>query len=189
MNNTTKIRLFTDNRVKMAVPLKPQPDYPLFPEPNFLIFENIWPQDGLIVPFPNLQGKIEPTECVNSLSRLVYREWLEGENGKEPSMREVVFDEIGNIAFPEDYFLAFKNHKNMIANAAVINQFLPLFSFRGCLKNYKLEYDPAQSEKYLAAVEAAKLEAEESQAKVVNGMLQEEVPPVPPPPAETPEES
>jgi len=175
MNATSTIQLFTERRVKMALPLKPQPGCELNPEPNFLIFENIYPQDGLVEPFPSMNGTIEPTECVNSLCRLVYREWLEAENGKEASMREVVYDEIGNLAFPEDYFLAFKNHKNMIASAAIVNHFLPLFSFRGCLKNYKLEYDPTQSQLYLDAVEAAKLEAEESQA-AVNGMLQEEAP-------------
>jgi hypothetical protein len=174
MTNNTKIRLFTDNRVKIAVPLKPQPDCKLNPEPNFLIFENIWSQDGLVVPFPNIQGIVEPTECVNSLCRLVYREWLEPGNNKDAEMREVVFDEIGNIPFPEDYFLVFKNHKNMIPQAAVINQFLPLFKFRGCLEGYKLEYDPAQSELYLEAVEAAKIEAEEANDILVNGMLQEQ---------------
>lgn len=150
MNN--ELNLF--NAGKIALPLKAQANSTLSPQPNFLIIENIF--DYITRPFPNVQGVLEETECMNSVMKLVYREVLPAENGKAEEIREVLLDNIGNIAIPEDYVFIFKNHQRMIENAQVINMFLPFFQFRGILKNYKLEYNPLESEKYLLLLEESK---------------------------------
>jgi len=150
MNN--QLNLF--NAGKIAIPLKEQANSELNPQPNFLIIENIF--DYMLRQFPNAQGVLEETECMNSLMKLVYREVLPAENGKVEEIREVLLDNIGNIAIPEDYVFIFKNHQRMIENAQVINMFLPFFQFRGILKNFKLEYNPLKSEEYLVLLEESK---------------------------------
>lgn len=88
--------------------------------------------------------------------KLVYREILPAENGKNEEIREVLLDNVGNIAIPEDYVFIFKNHQRMIDNAHIINMFLPMFQFRGILKNQKLEYNPLKSQEYLVLLEESK---------------------------------
>lgn len=139
---------------KIAIPLKMQQGSLLNPQPNFLIIENIF--DYITTKFPNAQGVLEDTECQNSYMRLVFREILPAENGKNEEIREVLLDNVGNIAIPEDYAFIFKNHQRMIENAHIINMFLPMFQFRGILKNQKLEYNPLKSQEYLVLLEESK---------------------------------
>lgn len=85
--------------------------------------------------------------------KLVYREILPQENGKGQEIREVLLDNVGNIFIPEDYVGVFKNHQRMIQYEQVLNTFLPMFKFRGCLKGFKLEYDASKSTRYLELLE------------------------------------
>lgn len=152
MNKNIEILLF--NAGKIAIPLKKQETSSLNPQPNFLIIENIF--DYSVQKIYNLKGELEDTECMNSYMKLVYREVLPAEDGKMEEIREVLLDNIGNIYIPEDYVGVFKNHQRMIQYAEVLNTFLPFFNFRGILKGFKLEYDPAQSQRYLDLVEELK---------------------------------
>lgn len=68
-------------------------------------------------------------------------------------MREVLLDNVGNIYIPEDYVPVFKNHERMIQHEQVLNTFLPMFRFRGCLKGFKLQYDAEKSKRYLELLE------------------------------------
>lgn len=152
MNKQLEVKLFSAG--KIALPLKTQTGSTLNPQPNFLIIENIF--DYSVQKIYNIQGELEDTECMNSFMKLVYREILPNENGKAEEIREVLLDNIGNIYIPEDYVGVFKNHQRMIEHAQVINAFLPMFKFRGILKNFKLEYDPTESQRYLDLIEELK---------------------------------
>jgi len=147
-----QVQLF--NAGKIAIPLKQQETSTINPQPNFLIIENIF--DYITTMFPNAQGELEETECQNSYMKLVYREILPNENNKSMEVREVLCDNVGNIAIPEDFVGIFKNHQRMIDNTQVINTFLPMFNFRGYLKGFKLEYDPIKSTEYVNLLEEIK---------------------------------
>lgn len=147
-----KIRLFDAG--KIAVPLKHQEGCDLNLQPNFLIIDNIFEFSTQKV--YSLQGNLEEMEVMNSYMKLVYREILPEENGRGMEIREVLMDNIGNIFIPEDYVPVFKNHQRMIGYEQVLNTFLPMFKFRGCLKSFKLEYDKQASLDYLANVELQK---------------------------------
>lgn len=151
MNNSIHLDLLTFNAGKIAIPLKKQEDSVLNPQPNFLIIENIFDYSKQKV--YNLQGKLEEMEVMNSYMKLVYREILPEENGKGQEMREVLLDNVGNIYIPEDYVMVFKNHERMIQHEQVLNTFLPMFRFRGCLKGFKLEYNADESRRYLELLE------------------------------------
>ena len=151
MNNSIHLELLTFNAGKIAIPLKIQEDSTLNPQPNFLIIENIFNYSKQNV--YNLQGELEETEVMNSYMKLVYREILPEENGKGQEMREVLLDNVGNIYIPEDYVGVFKNHERMIKHEELLNTFLPMFKFRGCLKGFKLQYDAEKSKRYLELLE------------------------------------
>jgi hypothetical protein len=144
--------LFAAN--KIAIPLKKQEGLLLNPQPNFLVIENIF--DYLEAPFPNDKGEIVNLECRNTFMKLVYREILPAENGKEEAIREILMDDIGNIPIPEDYEFILKNHNRLITHKDILNSFLPLFKFRGVLKGFILQYDDEKSQEYLDFIEAEK---------------------------------
>lgn len=154
MNNSIHLELLTFNAGKIAIPLKHQESSTLNPQPNFLIIENIF--DYSKQKIYNLQGELEEMEVMNSYMKLVYREILPEENGKGQEIREVLLDNVGNIYIPEDYVGVFKNHQRMIEYEQLLNTFLPMFKFRGCLKGFKLEYDIEKSRKYLQLLEELK---------------------------------
>ena len=149
-NQASELDLFTKNRVKIALPLKPQPDCELNPEPNFLIMENIWTEDYIYkAMFPPNHPSAVMVECARARMRLVYREMLPADEYKPTEMREVIFDEMGTLDFPEEYIGLFNRHDRAIKSETLINSLLAMFQFRGCLKGYKLEYDAAKSQKFL----------------------------------------
>jgi hypothetical protein len=145
MSRNLNLRLFDAG--KIAIPLKAQPDCPLNPEPNFLIIESIF--DAIMAPFPTPTGEFVNVECMNTYMKLVYREILPEANGKPADIREVLMDNVGNIAIPDDYVRVFRNHERMVENEELINTFLPMFNFRGVLAGYKLEFDANRSQAYL----------------------------------------
>lgn len=143
----TNIELRLYDAGKIAIPLAPDQNSTLNPQPNFLIIENIF--DYIDAPFPDGNGGIIMRECQNTFMKLVYREVLLESNGKPEEIREVLMDNVGNIPIPEEYVAFVKNHERMVKKATELNQLLSLFSFRGILAGHTLAYDPALSTHFL----------------------------------------
>lgn len=131
----------------VAIPLKYQEDSDLNPQPNFLIIDNIFDYKKTFVNFPD--GSINEIEARNTTMRVVYREILPEQHGKEEEIREVVFDDVGNIWIPFGYDFFLRNQESLIINEEIINEWMNLFQFRGFLEGYKMEYDKTKSEDYL----------------------------------------
>ena len=152
MNNPNlELQLFDGGRI--AVPLAPMPKSTLKPKPNFLIIENVY--DLITVPFPTPDGKVEMTECEYYTMKLVYREILPAEEGKQAMIRTVTMDEIYSQPVPVDFHSIFTSQKRLIAATETLNSYLPLFQFRGILKGYVLQHDPVASQRYLDLKEEA----------------------------------
>ena len=131
----------------IAIPLKHQEDSTLNPQPNFLVIERVF--DYLTVPLKQPDGSEVSVECQNTLMKLVYREILEEKEGREEIIREMVLDEVGNIYLPFVYIPKIRNHEALIENEKFVNHWMTMFSFRGVLEGFKVEYDPKKSQEYL----------------------------------------
>lgn len=168
MNTMTIKDLFRANVI--AIPLKTQEGFPLNPQPNFLVIDNIFSTSKERV--YNINGELEEMICMNSLMKLVYREILPEENGKQEMIREVIMDNIGNLFIPMNFVPVLQSHEMMVQQEAVLNSFLPLFKFRGILKGFILKYDKEKSLEFLNYSEEPVVEP------VVEEPTQEEIAPL-----------
>ena len=131
----------------IAVPLKYQEESTLNPQPNFLVIEKVFGFQK--VPLMQPTGVEELIECQNTLMKLVYREILPKTSSKEEIVREIVMDEIGNIFLPFIYIPSLRNQLALSQNKPLIDTWMTMFSFRGVLEGFKVEYDVTKSVNYL----------------------------------------
>ena len=134
----------------IAIPLKYQEDSLLNPQPNFLIIERVF--DYRVVPMKQPNGTETPMECQNTIMKLVYREILPKIDNREEMIREIVMDDIGNIYLPFIYISKVRSHQALIDNELFINNWMTMFSFRGVLEGFKVEYDKEKSQEYLEKI-------------------------------------
>ena len=134
----------------ITIPLKHQEDSLLNPQPNFLVIDKVFGYNT--VPLKQPDGSEALVECQNTLMRLVYREVLEEDNEREGVIREIVMDEIGNIYLPFMYIPKVRNHEALVQNEDFVNHWMTMFSFRGVLEGFNVEYDKERSEEYLEKI-------------------------------------
>lgn len=134
-----------------AIPLLKNEDSTLNPQPNFLVIDNIF--DFKTIPFQYPDGTITDTEVATVSMRIVYRENLPAVDGKEKSYREVVFDEPDNVQVPYLQMLQARNQLALIENEDMVNYWLSMFSFRGCLEGFDMIYDRDRSLDLLGLLE------------------------------------
>lgn len=123
----------------IAIPLEKTEG--LNPSPNFLIFESQFGKT--IAPFQNLQtGEIEETECVQTVYKIVNREFLEpNEIYSKREMIERSLLPAENLHVPIDLLPLFFSYERIKTNVEIVNLALSKFTFRGSLKDLSLKVD------------------------------------------------
>lgn len=129
-----------DNRLMsanyFAIPLEINEDSSLFPQPNWLIIDNIFGK--LTSELPTLGNVI----CAQSVYKLVYREILPANTdlGRVEEMREVIYEN-QNQPIPISVVPYFSSYEILKTHIDEVNMLLSLFQFRGVLTNFKLKVD------------------------------------------------
>lgn len=129
-----------DNRLMsanyFAIPLEINEDSSLFPQPNWLIIDNIFGK--LTSELPTLGNVI----CAQSVYKLVYREILPANTdlGRVEEMREVIYEN-QNQPIPISVVPYFSTYEILKTHIDEVNMLLSLFQFRGVLTNFKLKVD------------------------------------------------
>ena len=134
----------------IAIPLKHQEDSLLNPQPNFLVIDKVFGYNT--VPLKQPDGSTALVECQNTIMKLVYREILPKIDNREEMIREIVMDEIGNIYLPFMYIPKVRNHEALVQNEDFVNHWMTMFSFRGVLEGFNVEYDKEKSQEYLEKI-------------------------------------
>lgn len=129
-----------DNRLMsanyFAIPLEINEGSSLFPQPNWLIIDNIFGK--LTLELPTLGNVI----CAQSVYKLVYREILPAniDLGRVEEMREVIYEN-QNQPIPISVVPYFSSYEILKTHIDEVNMLLSLFQFRGVLTNFKLKVD------------------------------------------------
>lgn len=160
MNNDIQLKLQLFQAPILAIPLKNQPSSKLYPQPNFLIVDNIF--DRQKANFPDGKGGVKEVTCSNTALRLVYRNLVQGEEGSFSRMEVLQYNAKGSRDFFNQLIsktladVVDEGHEEMIANAEIINTYLPMLKFDGYLSDFTLEYDVEKSKEYLELLEESR---------------------------------
>lgn len=129
----------------LAIPLKANEGHSLFPQPNFLVIENIFGRAKAEIP---TMGEVV---VQNSVYKIVYREILAAneELGGGEEMREIVY-ESANQAVPILIVPALSDYSYLTASVEQVNAMLSLFRFRGSLAGFQLIVDEDKVEEIIA---------------------------------------
>lgn len=129
-----------DNRLYqsgyLAIPIKANENNPLFPQPNWMVIENIFGKLTATLPV------LGETLCKQSVYKLVFREILlaNEELGRAEQMNEIIYENT-NQPIPAVISGAFDTHEILKTYINEVNQMLSLFQFRGKLQGFVLEVD------------------------------------------------
>ena len=160
-----------DNRLKsanyFAIPLEINETSVLYPQPNWLIIDNIFGK--ITADLPTLGNVI----CAQSAYKLTFREILQSnaELGRSEEMREIIYEHT-NQPIPINVVPYFSSYESLLANLTEVNALLNLFQFRGVLADFKLKVDEVLLNEILT----------DAQPVIVNGIppveIVEEVQPI-----------
>ena len=160
MNNDIQLKLQLFQAPILAIPLKHQPNSKVYPQPNFLIVDNIF--DRQKANFPDGKGGVKEITCSNTALKLVYRNIIESEDGSYSKIETLQYNLNGSIGFFNQLIsktladVVDEGHEEMIANAEIINTYLPMLRFEGFLSDFTLEYDAEKSVEYLELLEESR---------------------------------
>lgn len=160
MNNDIQLKLQLFQAPILAIPLKHQADSKLHPQPTHLIVDNIF--DRQKANFPDGKGGTREITCSNTALRLVYRNILEKEDGSFSRIETLNYNPNGSNCFFNQLIsktladVVDEGHEEMIANAEIINIYLPMLRFDGFLSDFVMEYDVEKSKEYLELVAESK---------------------------------
>ena len=128
----------------LAIPLKANEGHSLFPQPNFLVIENIFGRAKAEIP---TMGEVV---VQNSVYKIVYREILAAneELGRGEEMREIVY-ESANQYVPVLIVPALSDYGYLSASVEQVNGMLALFQFRGSLAGFQLTVDEDKLEEII----------------------------------------
>lgn len=131
---------------KVILPLENIEGLELNPQPNFLVLENIY--DLMECPFPDETGQRVPTKCMSSVMKLQYREVLYNTEEEPIDVNIVTYD---TLIQPISLGLLglLQSNETLIANATIINTFLPMIKFKGFLKPFHCILSATKLENYL----------------------------------------
>ncbi len=118
----------------IAIPLKENTESKLFPQPNFLIINSLYGKTYAEIP------DLGSVLCANTEYKIVYREILPNELGREEEVTERVLEH-ENQPVPTFIVSALYEYKTISENLETINMLLSKFQFRGSLKGFVLEVD------------------------------------------------
>lgn len=119
-----------------AIPLEINDESNLFPQPNWLVIDNIFGK--LNAELPMLGNVI----CAQSIYKLSFREILPPniELGRFEEIREIVYEN-QNQPIPMNVVPYFTSYETLKEHLNEVNLLLSLFQFRGILTNFKLKVD------------------------------------------------
>lgn len=123
----------------IAIPLRQIEGFsPL--QPNFFVLQS---QSGIVdAQIPTSQdGSFEIKKCVIAKYKLVKREILAEENGRNEEYIERKIQDVESIHIPLDSLNAIATHQSIKDNLELVNGLFSHFWFRGSLAGYILQVD------------------------------------------------